>query len=957
MLLIVYISGLLLIARYVEQNVDERSATAAAQQLQAVSQQAQQLVSERWPLILQHLENQYKNTPPPNDPCFHELPTELLDAIDQNDNPYQQGYRILLHSAAAGRWQLWVHTQDGRPIPKRAWLRISTPLGILSGYTMSDRIKGPIIRGQQNLWSLRWPTGLKSPGEGHLVTRHDLNQLALTSADCLLYRKAIKGTPQLNQMQTSLDLQGNQIIFNQGSSVGPQQWLLKKDQNSLRATLRNSKSLPRFNLIDLEDNQVILNSTAISTLYSLPFGCDIRKVADKHFIYQKEEQKWVANFRRGNTQQSISTPTTLKKSSQLHCFWNQLPCHPLIEKYSKKPQSFADKLCQDNSEAFSALGRLFIAVPTQDSNNLLFICGKEKKGSPNSLKAYAFETFHYGPPIPLLFDRPEFLIELPEKLSEKLPDKNVETVYQFTKDTIERKLYFFYAIDAYNRYDSLGDQSDKEIKKSFETLFNPVNKRLNYKVSDETIDSILKRLNSLFSHNYLKKNEYFIQCTKNNKKYPSAHYATLKHIYEEINTYKENEKYKNFTTKYNTTRKTLFNEFLTQLKTFNRTKTQSTHPEENKHINKLILNCFEKEKDLKTFPSIIKYPIGINLQEKITTDEEYGKILSFLKEGTKNIHSIPELKDSPFNDLSNQINDNYIGKIELEKFKESVLKDNKLYTFVTSLSSFEEFEQNYKKNIKDKKTANSIKWELIDLVLKEATPSPIQLKFLGDEPPVDDYSNSVDESSASDTRLGTDSSSPSGEQLSIDEPPVDDYSKSVDESSASDTRLGTDSSSPSGEQLSIDEPPVDDYSNSIDESSASDNPLSEGTPSPSGEQLSIDEPPVDDYSKNVDESSASDNPLSEGTPSPSGEQLSIDEPPVDDHSKSVDESSASDNPLSEGTPSPSGEQLSIDEPPVDDHSNSVDDDSKIIDDYDDYQSIDDDCRSEDDSLSNHHSAE
>lgn len=701
MLLIVYISGLLLIAQYVEQNVDERSATAAVQQLQAVSHQAQQLVSEQWPLILQQLEEQG----PLSYPCFYKLPDKLLQANKKNTNPYQQSYRISLLHEAADRWQLWVNTQNGRPIPKRAWSRISTPLGFLSGYTTTNEKKSLVIHGQQNLWSLEWPTELKSPGEGHLVTRHDLNQLALTSADCLLYRKAIKGTPQLNQMQTSLDLQKHQIIFSQGSAVGPKQWLLKNAKSSLRATLDHLASSPSITLTDPGDHQVIIDPTAIGTSPS---------------------------------------------NSQLYRFWTQLPSHTPT---TNDPQSFADQLCRDQSTALSALGGLFIVEPTDKSRHLLFICGKGNENLSTSVKAYLWEQLDDGhQPEPIEHSiRPSFIIELPANLPDikppaKLSDKDqkqVESFHKFLKEYVERIFYHFSAVEVYIKLKKTGVKDIKDdsqrhkgvieknienelLKKFSGNLKNPRNSEAS-KVND-TINKLLK----LYPFGYLKEHPYLTKSV-NEEITNSTHKGSLYYFLAVLLRTNKEPDYQYFINEYN--KKDQFKTLLKNLKEFNRIqfRVQDDSDEikfiepldfnnkDSKHINKeneqivkLIEISFEGSTE---FPDIIKYPIGIHLKKSIT-EQQARHAREFSLAATKCISKLFD-NDEYFTDLHNKIVTTPNSPEESE--------------FISSLESFKEFFDEKHKNIFSPKQKDLVQWGVIDLVRHLPEPSPLQLKFRVDK--------------------------------------------------------------------------------------------------------------------------------------------------------------------------------------------------------------------------------
>ncbi len=757
MLLIVFTSSLVLTAQYVEQIVDERSATAAAQQLKTLSHQVQQLVSGQWPLILQQLEMQRQKMDHPGYPCSCELPEALLEALKGQVNPYQQHYRFRVLSEAAGRWQLWITTHGGRAIPQRAWSRIRTSLGPSLGYTRKDKKNRTIIRRQQNFRSKPWPDELglgldHDPNEGHLVAMLDLDPREVTSANCLLYRKTLVGAPQRNSMETPLALQKNQIVFSSGSFVGPQEWLLKEGDSSLRATLDQSSTSPSIILTDSENNQAILTATALSTVYPRPLNSTSIWLADQEYTEQKSKstlQKMTGGL-LGKNKSSLS-PVAQQYGSQLHPLWNQLPYHtftkksglqPLLAIESSHKQKFADDLCRLTTDTLSALGRLFILGPQKGSQHSLFICGKSEK--EDSLQAYLWKDFdHYRPSL-CYTERPPFIIVLPKKIENK---DQASKLHRFMKVFIERNLYHHYAREAYTTYPNNQSRFTEDILYKFDNLMKEAYQEGFLTITADNIKTILKELYNLYPYESFKGNSYSVN---------GSHITTFKSAYKALHTnqFSNPEDFKN-----NYNNKTYgkrIADFLKYFEKFNRIKNAKTLTENNQnndnifiYVTKITHISFYDTARQQEFPEFIKFPIGISLKKDIkNSKEEINKLSSFLIKATADINKWLDSGNS-FKKLNQSISKYLIvsGEVDLEEFKKYYQKKlnqkrSNLHNFITSLEDFETFfTENYSKTF-DKDKAGLIKWRLIDLARDsekpapiQEQPSPIQLIFRDDKSP------------------------------------------------------------------------------------------------------------------------------------------------------------------------------------------------------------------------------
>lgn len=136
----------------------------------------------------------------------------------QGRNPWLQDYQIHVRQPYPGSLQAIVLTTGGRNNAPDKFVNVTVPgaaalMGGAGGFVPSGVLPGQhenMLVGAGNGWSLDLASvGIASPGAGHLgaVSSYDSSALGQD----FLYRVAVPGQPELNAMQTALDMSDNAI--------------------------------------------------------------------------------------------------------------------------------------------------------------------------------------------------------------------------------------------------------------------------------------------------------------------------------------------------------------------------------------------------------------------------------------------------------------------------------------------------------------------------------------------------------------------------------------------------------------------------------------------------------------------------------------------------------------------------------------------------------------------------
>ncbi len=126
-------------------------------------------------------------------------------------NPYQQTWEVQVLQPSPGDLQALVLSQGGVAIQAAEVPRIGAEEGGSGG-----SVQGAVAQGSFGSWQVSL-TGYTNPGAGHVASLIDYSNGQLQSD--YLYRTAVPSEPQLNTMQTNLDMGANNISNAQNVSV------------------------------------------------------------------------------------------------------------------------------------------------------------------------------------------------------------------------------------------------------------------------------------------------------------------------------------------------------------------------------------------------------------------------------------------------------------------------------------------------------------------------------------------------------------------------------------------------------------------------------------------------------------------------------------------------------------------------------------------------------------------
>ena len=186
--------------------------TVAAQQLKQLTSAAQQYIQANFSAVL----GASSTTTPATITVPMLIATGFLPQGFQALNPYGQTWQVEALQAPAGQIQALVMSIGGTPVPTRDAARITAQAGAEGGIVGggTGTLSSPTCTAGQACgafggWKIA-TSGYTGLGPGSL-----LGLLAFNSAGQLnqqyLYRVAVPGQPQLNQMQTNLDMGNNSV--------------------------------------------------------------------------------------------------------------------------------------------------------------------------------------------------------------------------------------------------------------------------------------------------------------------------------------------------------------------------------------------------------------------------------------------------------------------------------------------------------------------------------------------------------------------------------------------------------------------------------------------------------------------------------------------------------------------------------------------------------------------------
>ncbi|WP_033962487.1 shufflon system plasmid conjugative transfer pilus tip adhesin PilV, partial [Pseudomonas aeruginosa] len=133
--------------------------------------------------------------------------TGYLQGSISDRNSFGQAYSVLAIEPTPNKLQTLVVTTGGETISETNIRRIAKQVGARGGYVSNvDTTK---VEGSFGGWAVPLASYGVSPGAGHLATALFFDDGALTND--YLYRKSVAGHPEVNRMNTSIDMGGNNL--------------------------------------------------------------------------------------------------------------------------------------------------------------------------------------------------------------------------------------------------------------------------------------------------------------------------------------------------------------------------------------------------------------------------------------------------------------------------------------------------------------------------------------------------------------------------------------------------------------------------------------------------------------------------------------------------------------------------------------------------------------------------
>lgn len=133
--------------------------------------------------------------------------TGHLPAGFSDKNAYGQDYRVLAIEPTTNILQTLIVTINGDTIPEMSLYEIAKSIGARGGYVSSTNTA--VATGSFGGWQTALAPYGVTPGAGHLATALFVDDSSTTND--YLYRNAMPGQPELNEMNTALGMRGNNI--------------------------------------------------------------------------------------------------------------------------------------------------------------------------------------------------------------------------------------------------------------------------------------------------------------------------------------------------------------------------------------------------------------------------------------------------------------------------------------------------------------------------------------------------------------------------------------------------------------------------------------------------------------------------------------------------------------------------------------------------------------------------
>ena len=203
--------GLLMIPAYMHFEtvaIDNAKAATTAQQMQQVSQAAQAYIQANYSAV----EANSTASSPATITVSMLQNTGYLPSAFSAANPFGQLWQVQVLQPTPGQLQALVLTQGGTQIGQVQAPMIAAQAGAQGGFVPYNgqygTLNDTVAHGAYSGWQVSM-SGYTNPGPGHLAALLAFNNGNLENN--YLYRVAVPGQPQLNTMQTNLNMGSNSV--------------------------------------------------------------------------------------------------------------------------------------------------------------------------------------------------------------------------------------------------------------------------------------------------------------------------------------------------------------------------------------------------------------------------------------------------------------------------------------------------------------------------------------------------------------------------------------------------------------------------------------------------------------------------------------------------------------------------------------------------------------------------
>jgi type II secretory pathway pseudopilin PulG len=194
MVLVVVTAGMALGFQWLKASTDQVIDQVTAEHARQVSDATSRYIKDNYSTVLAAATPQFSFTPAA---ISVYLPTNF-----NTKNPYGQSYSIRVYQPTAKKLETMIVTTDGETITETSLRKIARNIGAQGGYVSSNNIS--VAQGAYGGWEMSFTNYGSTPGAGKLVMAIFFQDGSQVSD--YLYRNAIPGHPELNQMTTPLNM-------------------------------------------------------------------------------------------------------------------------------------------------------------------------------------------------------------------------------------------------------------------------------------------------------------------------------------------------------------------------------------------------------------------------------------------------------------------------------------------------------------------------------------------------------------------------------------------------------------------------------------------------------------------------------------------------------------------------------------------------------------------------------